>query len=52
MSHKGMSNADTGTSSSVTNAHNMIKFPMATSEALKVFNNYLTDHEKKEILDF
>ena len=52
MSHKGMSNADTGTSSSVTNAHNIIKFPMQVSEALKVFNNYLTEYEKKEILDF
>lgn len=45
-----LSNAET--SSSMTHSNGQIKFPMTSQEALKHFSNYLTDFEKKEILEF
>ncbi len=45
-----MSNAET--SSSINHAHGQAKFPMSSQEALKIFQNYMTEVEKKEILEY
>jgi hypothetical protein len=49
MSNK-MTNAET--SSSITHGNGQSKFPMPAKEAAKLFHNYLTEYERKEINDY
>jgi|LauGreDrversion4_2_1035121.scaffolds.fasta_scaffold145764_1 hypothetical protein len=45
-----MTNAET--SSSITHGNGQSKFPMPAKEAAKLFHNYLTEYERKEINDY
>lgn len=45
-----MTNAET--SSSITHGHGQSKFPMSAQEASKMFHNYLTEYERKEIHEY